>query len=426
MANVFTRIGDAIRNKNHTVNSLTQHNTGSLSLLSGTLSYLFSGKRGRNAFNYFLNSYATNPLVSMVVSKIAFTSASIKRIAVDKNGNEIDSNKSKILELLNNPNKEQGRIEFYDEINEYLSLTGNAFIRYVEGIGGFGLELKVIASNRVDIVTNKFGFIIHLNYTDFNGVIHKLDADEILHIKTSNVVDQDRNNRLFGLSPLDPMKPVIESSNEKFSAEASIFKNRGMIGFVSNDTDVPMLEDERQEAQDSFDRGSGGSSKFNSIFVTNTRLRFVQTGMSPTDLKLLDGIVSSLRLICARYSMPSILFNDTEKSTYNNFEQAIKVSYTDVHIPLANKVDTALSAWLSKKLEVEETIKVDLTSIEVLKSTTNDVAQALNQLDPKTIERVVENMTQDEVRSLARLGVLPNGTEVIGAKVTTSNENKQP
>jgi HK97 family phage portal protein len=359
----------------------------------------------------------------MVVSKISFSSASIKRIAVDSNGDEMESGKSVLLELLENPNNQQGSIEFYDEINEYLSLTGNAFVRYVSGIGGIGVELKILAADRVDIITNGLGMIVKYRFTDFDGRVFDFDGDEVLHIKTSNVVDQDRNDRLFGLSPLDSMKPVIEASNEKFSAEASIFKNRGMIGFVSNDTDVPMLEDERLEAQNSFDRGAGGSSKFNSIFVTNTRLRFVQTGMSPTDLKLLDGIVSSLRLICARYSMPSILFNDTEKSTYNNFEQAIKVSYNDVYIPLANKVDRSLSPWLSKKLGVEETIKADLTSIEVIKSSTNEVAQALNSLDTKIVERIMENMTQDEVRALGNLGVLPIGTEVLGAKASTSTQN---
>lgn len=423
--NLLVRLKNAIVNKNHRTYSLNEHDRGFLSLLSGTLSFIFSGKRGRQSFNYFLNAFATNPLVAMVVTKIAFTSASIKRIAFDSNGDEIEQGKSVLLDLLENPNPQQGSVEFYDEINQYLSLTGNVFIRFIEGIGGFGVELRILAPDRVDILTNSLGIIVKYRFTDFDSRVFEYDVEEILHIKNSNVVDQDATDRLFGLSPLQPMKPVVESSDEKFNAEASIFKNRGIIGFASNDTDVPMLEDERLEAQNSFDRGSRGSSKFNSIFVTNTRLRFVQTGMSPTDLKLLEGIVSSLRLLCARYSMPSILFNDTEKSTYNNFEQAIKVAYTDVYVPLANKVDKSLSPWLSEKLDVEETIKADLTSIEVLRASTNDVAQALNNLDKESRTRVLENMTQEEIRALASLGILKLGDEVIGSGTPTTNETTE-
>lgn len=419
MANVFKRIGNAILNKNQ-VHSLQQHDTSYISLLSGTLNYLFTGTRGHYAFNYFLKAYATNPLVAMVVSKIAFTSASIKRVAVDENGEEIDPKSSQLLEILNNPNSSQGFIEFYDEINEYLSLTGNAFIRYIGGVGGFGVELEVLSVDCVEIITNNRGIILKYQYTDYNGLVYHYDPEEILHIKSSNVVDKDENDKLFGLSPLDPMKPVIEASDEKFNAEASIFKNRGMVGFVSNDTEVPMLEDEREEAQQSFNKGAGGSSKFNSIFVTNTRLRFVQTGMSPTDLKLLDGIVSSLRLICARYSMPSILFNDNEKSTYNNFEQAIKVAYIDVYIPLANKVDKALSAWLSEKLDIQESVEVDLTSIEVIRSSTNPVAQALNSLPPMAQEYVLSQMNSQQLMDLVNADFQGDG---VGFK-NQSNQNE--
>ena len=179
--NLFKRIGNAIVNKNYRSYSLDEHDKGFLSLLSGTLSYIFSGKRGRHAFNYFLNAFATNPLVAMVVAKIAFTSASIKRIAVDENGDEIEKGKSLLLDLIENPNPQQGSVEFYDEINQYLSLTGNAFVRYMEGIGGFGSEITILAADRVDILTNSLGIIVKYKFTDFDTRVYFYEIEEILH-----------------------------------------------------------------------------------------------------------------------------------------------------------------------------------------------------------------------------------------------------
>jgi phage portal protein BeeE len=120
--------------------------------------------------------------------------------------------------------------------------------------------------------------------------------------------------------------------------------------------------------------------------------------------------------------MPSVLFNDVEKSTFNNYETAVKVAYTDVYIPLENKVNRDLSQWLSEKLGVDEEIKVDLNSIEAIKLTTNEVAQALKSLDTKAQERVLENMSQEEIRSLVRLADLPAGVSVIGASATNTND----
>jgi len=183
---------------------------------------------------------------------------------------------------------------------------------------------------------------------------------------------------------------------------------------LTNDTDVPMLKGEQEQLQHQFNKEIGGSEKYNTIKVSNTKLRYVQTGMSPTDLKLLEGIVSSLRLLCSLYGMPSILFNDNERSTFNNFEQAIKIAYNDVYIPLANKIDNELSSFLSDHLGVEENIKVDLTSIEVIKASTNELAQALNSLSPLVANRVLEQLTIDEIREIVDAGKVEGGDRIAG------------
>jgi len=401
--NVIKRVINAITNKNQSF-SLANNSTNNFGILNGVLDYLV----GKKSFNEYVKAYGDNPLVYMIIKKIAFSTASIKRIAVNEKGDSISN--SKILEFLENPNDDQGMIDLFEEINEYLSSTGNCFLRWVEGIG-LGAEMVTLPIDSVEIICSRSGLLLGYKYTNQNGTVIDIPIEDMLHLKASNIVTP---NTKLGLSPLQAGWIVVQSSSEKLNADASIFKNRGIVGLLTNDTDVPMLDKEQKTLQDSFQESAGGSDKYNKIKVTNTRLRFLQTGMSPTDLKLLEGILSSLRILCGLYGIPSQLFNDNESSTYNNVSEAKRTAFTDVYIPLGNKVDKQLSLFLSGKLKVSETIVIDLTSIEVLKATTNELAQALSSLSPLLSNKVLESMTEDEIRSIVDLGILTQGQITVG------------
>lgn len=417
MANFVQKVLSSFVSKSVTPNQTPIHNGGGFQLIDAFFSY-FLGTGG--SFSKYTKAYGENPLVYMVVKRIAYTSASMKRIAVDEEGNPLDN--SQILNLLNAPNETDDEIEFREKINEFLLLTGNCFIRVVRGMG-MGLELNVLYTQRMEIVCNKIGDVSYYQYTLQDGTIVRYEVEEILHIRTSNVVNIDGHGFKYGLSPLQSAWVVVASSMEKLKADASIFKSRGIIGILTSDTDTPMLEPERERLQSEFDKETGGADKFNKIKISTSRLRFLQTGMSPTDLQLLEGILSSLRLICGVYGMPSVLFNDNESSTYNNVETAKKTAYTDVYIPLGRKVDRELTNWLNDLLGIDERIEIDLTSIEVIKASQNEVAQALNTAQGNVATRVVECMTKDEVRELVGLEALPEGAETLGQANANVNIN---
>ena len=377
------------------------------------------GKAG--TFRRYTKSYGENPLVYMIVNKIASTSASMERVVLLEDGTT--SNSSEILDLLKKPNEQDDQIEFRQKINENLLLTGNAFIRIIKG-EGMGIELEVLKTQKTEIVCNTCGDVLSYDYTDYSGYVYNYLPEEILHIKTSNTVNVEGVMSKYGLSPLQSAWVIVESSMEKFKAEASIFKNRGIIGVLSSDSDTPMLDPERKRLQDQFNKDTGGSDKYNSIHISSSKLRYIQTGMSPTDLKLIEGIQSSLRQLCAIYGMPSVLFNDNATSTYNNILEAKKTAYTDVYIPLANKVDKELSRFLSTQLGVEyQSILIDKKTIDVLKSSTNEVAESLNNIPTNVSSRAVESMTINEMReNILNLDPVEAGDILMGAK----SQNNEP
>ena len=66
-------------------------------------------------------------------------------------------------------------------------------------------------------------------------------------------------------------------------------------------------------------------------------------------------------------------------------------------------------------LGVDENIRVDLTSIEEIKASTNEIAQALNSLSPLVANRVLENLTINEIRDIVGQGTVEGGERLAGA-----------
>jgi HK97 family phage portal protein len=416
MDNIFKRMYKAAVNKSAIgLRSIT--NTNSFQVLNG----FFSFGKGKYDMKEYLDAYGNHPLVYMVINRISTTSAAIKRVAVDDNGEPLDN--STILDLLNDPNPNQNRIEFYEAINENHEATGNAFIWHIQGIGA-GNELKVLPSDKVEIITNTNDTeVLRYDYCTPGGTTIKIPKEEVLHIHTNNMVNTDGCEAYYGLSRLQAAWIVVKSSREKYEAEASITKNRGAAGMVTSDTDTPLSPKERERMQTEFDEDHQGAHNFGSVKVSTTKLRYLQFGMSPTDLKILEGKLSDLRDITAIYGLSSVLFNDTANSTYNNVREAEKASYTNVFIPLGNKVDDKLSRFLSERLGVDEKVIIDLTSIEVIKATTNEVAQALDSLSPLLANRITESMTEDELRAVVGLDELGENETPIGRAGTDATVN---
>ena len=393
--------------------------------LEGFLDY-FQG--GQHTAARLMHSYTKSPLVYLVVSKISRTSSAIPRVAVDENDEPIEN--SQVLAVLNNPGDGLSRQEFYEEAGEPLLLSGNTFIRWIEGIGA-GQAMEVLKPGRVDPQFNTIGDVVSYNYETDTGAKINIPAEDVLHIRTSNIAQNNHNKMVWGVSPLQAMWVVVNASDEKFGASASIFKNKGIAGILTNKSDVPMLPQERQRLQDEFDEEVGGHDKFNKIKISTSDLAYIQTSMSPTDLKLLEGIMADLRLIAAAYGMPSVLFNDMESSTYNNIIEAKKSAFTDAYLPLSHKLDTKLSKFISDKLGLttQEFIKVDLTRIEELRNTTNAIMNSINSLEPRVAARVIEVMRVNDVLEMIGLEPLTEGGEsqlaTLGAASETETDENE-
>jgi HK97 family phage portal protein len=386
---------------------------------------------GKNSQPYrYMKAFKKSPLVYMIVNKLTTTTSSIKLVAVDPMNRDERIEESRLLEFLNSPNLTQNEKEFRQSIYQSLSLDGNAYIYRSDTMGMEGdFMAEVWNPAFVCPKISSTGMLMGWKYTDTYDQCIEVGFDEmdkLLHIKTSNIAQCDPEYLHLGISPLEAMWIIVQSSDEKFNAEASIFKNRGIIGILTNKSEVPMLKKERERLQNEFDEEVGGSDRFNKIKISMSALEYIQTGMSPTDLKLLEGITSSLRQLCAAYGLPSVLFNDNDNSTYNNVREAKITAYMDAYLPLCEMVNDKLSPWLSDALGVSEYLVPDLTQIDVLKNTTNKVMTALNSLDPSVARTLVAALRINDVLDMLGVEQLEMGGDELlgsGSQQTTTQED---
>ena len=122
--------------------------------------------------------------------------------------------------------------------------------------------------------------------------------EELQQIKLFNPSFSSVNEAQYGLSIIQVASRVVKTGNDRWDASASLFQNRGAIGFVTDQSDRPMDGPQAQQVQEAFDSRQAGSHNYGKTIVTNKDLKFQQMAMSSTDLQLVEQGVVGLRAIC--------------------------------------------------------------------------------------------------------------------------------
>lgn len=325
-------------------------------------SYTFSGY----ALNEFILNGYRNPFVFMCIDKIADVASELP-VNVSENGRELST-----YPLFEKPNQQEKTFsDFYYKVVSFLLLTGNCFVYGVRPVGmsGFGelqlLNPKCVTINTVD--GTEGGAVKNYQYSDQAKTL-TIEPADMLHIKFPNIVTETN----WGLSPLYSAIQVYESSNNIFEASAHLHKNRGISGILSNaDSNMPMLPKEQEQLQNDMNRRISGTSNFGKMFVTTANLKWLQVGMSPEELKSLEGNLALLRNTCSIYGLDSSLFNDPDNKTYANRADAEKSMYTSVVRPVTDKINNSLGSFLGIEIET------DFSGVGVLSRPNFELSQKL-------------------------------------------------
>lgn len=283
---------------------------------------------------------------------------------------------SEMEDILLNPNPGQTTEEFFEAIDGYKLLTGNAYIwGWTPGVGANKdkpQQLHVPPATMVTIITGDISQPVKAFKLDY--VKEQIPSEEICHIKswkplTSN---QSIDDQVYGMSPLTSSRRLMQKYKDADIAQGSMFQNMGPAGILSGEKDSGMQEAAAVALKDRFKQLYGGSSKAGDIAVTSAAVKWTQIGMSPVDLNIIESKEEMLGELCNIYHVPIGLFTRVN-STENNMVESRKMLITDAVIPLVEARKGALNKWLSPKFGDGHFIEFDYTIF-------SEISQELDQL----------------------------------------------
>jgi len=339
-------------------------------------SYSYQG--GNFSFNSYDENYAIekgycgNADLYAIINKIATTGSNIPLdlYEINADGEKELVTSGELYDLLKQPNRLQTINEFVQENLMHLLLSGNS---YVSGYRSLGMgdqirEINNLPSQFIDIESGDMANPIKA-YWYQETYNTKFDVEDICHVRYPNPSGE---NRLYGLSPMKAGSNVLQSSNNTYDAKGNIIKNHGVSGILTNNSERNLRPADAKKMQDGWDALSTNPKKYGRTLVTSAKLQFIQMGLSPSDLQLIESGIIDLRTLCNIYSVPSQLFNDVSGTTFNNMASAKKSLYTEAVLPNLNLFLSNFNNWFiyswSKAENKNYCLEANLDSIEVLQA----------------------------------------------------------
>ena len=327
-----------------------------------------------NSSELINEGYARVSDIYSIVRKIAQTGASMELEVFKIVNGEYELQRSgELFDLIMQPNSNQNQYEFKENGLTNLLTSGNIFLTGQNAIG-FGdvyTSLSLLPPQYIDLQLqpNPDGVPFVQYIYEQDTIYQPLNKENLKHIKYFNPTDYGVDSG-WGLSPLSAGYLSMIASKELNIAEASILQNKGASGLLTNKGDYPLDSDEAKEIQKAIDTKISGAGKFGKIITTNASVEYIQMGMSPTDLKLIESGVVKLRQLCNLFGVDSSLFNDPKNKTYNNRKEAQKSLYTEAVIPSLQKFVWGLNEFVvpsfNKKDNAQYIISIDKSKIPSL------------------------------------------------------------
>lgn len=257
---------------------------------------------------------------------------------VNEAGEKIKIEKNhELKDKLNNPNEYEDYKEFFGKYLAYWLVMGNSYINRLipVGFGSKDTSYHILPAQHVFAVLSDQAKNLdfrsrakyHLGY-EVKGIdpasnnIAFLEKEEVFHRRMINL-SFDKNEYLFGLSPLVPANAIVSATKYNEEARASIMQERGALGLLTNDSEnIPINQTDAKDVQDKLQNKYGLQRGKRKVIVTSAKLRWEQMGMNLGELELIDNANLNLSDLCRTYSTDPILLGYKEFSSYNNVKEA--------------------------------------------------------------------------------------------------------
>ena len=276
-------------------------------------------------------------------------------------------------------------ISYEDKIKYYtiLYITGELFL-YKEvlelGPNAGMVTLHALNNQNVTVlVSDTFPQrVVGYRYFDvaFDGTF---TTDEIIHVKYYNPTITN-GQQFRGLSPLQVLTKRVTRLDAGMNASVAQMQNGGVPGIVYEKSDFA-IETLGQRKND-FSKYLRNSSNKGAPYFAAGEMGYLELGLKLADMEVADLQKIDFTKICNAYKFPEVLLNNTDSSTYNNMNTALKMLYTNSILPNIHLFRDALIRGILPMYQdgVSRTIEIDISDIPAMQEDMKMQAEALNAM----------------------------------------------
>ena len=253
------------------------------------------------------------------------------------------------LELMENPNPTMTGRELRVSSFAYTLITGNG-IEYnsVPGAGARAkqpVEIWSIPSPCVKPVMSGDRKKPIRGYAITYSWDQEIPVEQITHFKYFNPVSdvQGFESSFWGYSPLGSSRAIISQKRYADLAQGNLFANMGPSGIVSGNNPtgtqqgIELTQEQAVAINDSFRQNHMGAHNAGDIIITPADVKWVQIGLSPVDMQILDFNKDLERQIANIYGYPSqLLISEGEVANSETGQVSFIVNCV---LPLLRKTD---------------------------------------------------------------------------------------
>ena len=313
-----------------------------------------------NYNTYVKEGYNRNELVYACITLVASNAPSAPMKAwrmVDDSPVPVEH---PLIELLDRPNPRQSRFEFFEMINTFLNLEGNAFIVK---------QTDELWLSRPDRMRQVFADNELAGYVYIREDERRIPflPDEIVHVKMPNPGDPyDGLGR--GIPPLGAGAYATDIDNKATDFLKAFFENAAVpYGMLT--TKNILEDDEVVRIRERLREQYSGSRKWHETMILDAEASYQKLGADISEIAWPDLRRVTESRICMTFKVPPIMVGaqvGLERSTFANTEQSEVMLWRHKIIPDNKRVGSAFTTAYMDEIPEGIWLEHDYSGIEVL------------------------------------------------------------
>lgn len=303
-----------------------------------------------------------------------------------------------VIDLLDQVNPLQTRYDLWEGTLGFLEIAGNCYWELVRDSRGDVREIYFLHPHKVRVVPDEKVGVIGYLY-EVNGRNIAFDVKDVIHHKYFNP-----NSEWYGQSSITAARNSVILDRLATQYNRNFFSQGAVLdGYLTpTDPEMVMTDEERIRIQEAWNQAYGGVNNSHRTAVLTGSLKYNTISLPPKDIEFLALKGLTKAEIAAAFGVPMPLI-DQEKTTYRNYETALKDFWQSTMVPKLTKVAETITEQLLQKIDPTFFGEFDLSGVEALR----EDAERQTDIDVKLIREGV--MLINEVRQERGLSPVPWG-----------------